>query len=200
MMSSSIEQIRQYKRQLRNFYKDLRNNLDDDYRKHTDEEIFKKVVTSASYKYSDTILLYASFKGEVDTWKLFERALSDGKNVCFPKTYKDGIMKFFKVTGKEEMQQGNFGVLEPQENDESIDFSHALCIVPALSVDLHGNRLGYGKGFYDRFLSKFDGISACLEYDKCVCLQKLPSEKRYDKKVDILITEKKVYVFGFEKE
>ena len=132
-----------------------------------------------------------STKIEVDTFRIIERALADGKAVavprCVPGTRQ---MEFYRINSVEELAPGTFGVLEPIPGVHELlhDFSDSLCIVPALSYDWHGYRLGYGKGYYDRFLSKYEGVMIGICYSDCV-QRKLP-HGRFDRPVELLVTER----------
>ena len=126
-----------------------------------------------------------------------KKAVSLGKRAAFPKCVSKGIMKFYYVESLSDLKKGRYGIQEPEGRDED-EFTgsvHPLCIVPCLAASRDGERLGYGGGYYDRFLSKFDGISACVVYDRFV-EEELVREKRYDKRTDLLITESGVLVVG----
>ena len=134
-----------------------------------------------SYKYCKTILMFASIGDEPDTWEIAKNALADGKRVYFPKCYNGGIMKFFKVNSIEELSVGMYGIYEPSEEAEeyTAQGSAELCLVPGLCFDKRGYRIGYGKGFYDRFLSHFDGIAAGASYSACISEEPIAFEKRF---------------------
>lgn len=192
----TTQEIRAQKSVIRNQYKEIRKNCDKKHEKSL--SIAEKVLSSMSYKYAKDILLYFSKGDEVETRAIFEKALSDGKNIYFPKTYSGGIMKFFRVSSLNELEMANFGVMEPSGNTEEYNSSAGigLCIVPGVCFDRNGYRIGYGKAFYDRFLSSFKGISAGLAFSDCLVSGKLVIEKRYDKPVDIIFSESEVLVIG----
>lgn len=194
----NIQEINEKKSLLRAHFKGIRLQLLPEDRSKADEKIYQNVINSMSYKYAQTVLLYASCKGEVDTWKIFEKALSDGKKCAFPKTYKDGTMGFYYVSSKDDLKSGNFAVPEPLDTLLKVENLNetTLCLVPCLGADFSGFRLGYGKGFYDKYLKNFKGISAILQYEECMSKTPLPMQKRYDIKADLVITQKKVYVIG----
>lgn len=186
----TTQEIRTKKAALRKQYKYIRAAVEN--REEKDGLITSNVLASMSYKYCKKILLYSSFGTEPDTWNIAKKALDDGKEVYFPKSYEGGIMKFFKIESLEDLQEGKFGIKEPSDkNQEYIPGkSDELCIVPALCFDKDGYRIGYGKGYYDRFLSKFRGISAGIAFSDCISQTPVAYEKRHDKKVDIIISEK----------
>lgn len=194
----NTQEINEKKSALRSCFKLIRSEISGSAREQADQKIYENVIGSISYKYAKTVLFYASCKGEADTWKIFEKAMCDGKKCAFPRTNKDGTMDFYFVGSKDDLSLGNFSVLEPCDAlKKAQDFDeNTLCLVPCLSADLNGFRLGYGKGFYDKYLKDFKGISAILQYEECISKTPLPMQKRYDIKADLVITQKKVYVVG----
>ena len=143
------------------------------------------------YKKRNLILTYVSTDIEVDTKSIIKNALESGKRTavprCIPGTRE---IEFYIVTSFEnDLSEGSFKILEPniKKCEKLNDFENGLCIIPALSFDMNGYRLGYGKGYYDRFLSKFKGLKIGLCYGGCVC-EELP-HGHFDERVDLLITE-----------
>ncbi len=167
----------------------------------TDKELLSDKIADAFlssdiYKKADTLLLYYSVGSEVSTSRILKSALKDKKRVAFPVCVdSNGFMEFYYITDEAELVEGMYGIKEPCEESEKYDFSHSgLCVVPGLSFDRKGYRIGYGKGYYDRFLLQFNGISAGLCYEALVS-EELPTDA-YDKKVNYLITDKKIYNFN----
>jgi 5-formyltetrahydrofolate cyclo-ligase len=128
--------------------------------------------------------IYKSFNNEVDTSRLIEHFLSQNKMVAYPVTQGDNMLA--GIDKSNEKTFSKFGTEEPTEyiEMEKID----VCFLPLLAFDKNKNRLGYGKGYYDRFLKDFTGITIGLCYDSLV-VESVPREKT-DMPVDILITEK----------
>lgn len=163
-----------------------------------DNKIHQKLISSITYRHSTDVLLYASTKGEVDTWQIFESAIKDGKKVAFPCCNPDNTMTFRYVTSKDQLKERTFGILEPDPECEVCHPSNfSLLIVPGLVYDKKGFRIGYGKGFYDRFLSAFEGVSIGLCYAS-FSVPEVP-KGRYDRHVDVIITEKGVYAVNAPK-
>ena len=141
------------------------------------------------YGQSKTVLFYAPIRSEVDLLPLAERALTEGKEVAFPISHTESFtLTFHRITEMEQLRTGAYGIREPDSSCPQItDLSEALCLVPALAFDLRGYRLGYGKGFYDRFLADFNGISLGICFGDCL-VSRLP-RGMYDRKVDLILTE-----------
>lgn len=199
----TISDIRAKKNALRKKYKKIRADIVTDGKTELDSAMTDVVLSSMSYKYCKTVLLFCSFKDEPDTSEIAKKALKDGKRVFYPKSYDGGIVRFFKVNSLDDLSDsGMFGIKEPSENSEEYkaNGTSELCLVPGLCFDRNGYRIGYGKGYYDRFLAKFAGISAGFAYSGCISEEPIVFEKRYDKHVDMIFTEKGVDIIAGKKK
>lgn len=179
------------KNQLRNEFKKKRAELADKIFKSS--EICNILLNSDTYKNAKIILCYSSLNDEVDTNAVIKQTLADGKILALPKCInKDGSMNYYIVDSLNNLVCGMFGISEPDSSCKLLDdFSDSVCLVPALTFDKKGYRLGYGKGYYDRFLEKYDGISVGLCYNDLVS-EKLPLNE-FDKNVNAVITEKEIF-------
>jgi 5-formyltetrahydrofolate cyclo-ligase len=141
------------------------------------------------YKNADTILLYFPTKSEPDLTPLLQRAIDSGKSVALPISRPDDItLDFREVNAIEELRRGTYGIYEPNEDSQRAKIGKStLCIVPALAVDREGYRLGYGKGYYDRFLSLFKGKAVLPIHSSLVC-ERLPRLDT-DIQIKIIVTE-----------
>ncbi len=182
------------KAKLRKQLKEKRNTLDN--KAELSGVISDIFLQSELYKNCDTVFVYSSLGSEVSTDKIIAKAFSDSKRVAFPKCLdKSGNMKFYFVTSQEELTKGYYDILEPPTyNEANIANCKTVCLVPGISFSLDGYRLGYGKGYYDRFLSEFHGICVGLCYSELLS-ESLPADP-HDKKVDYLITDKRIYNFN----
>ena len=173
-------------------------------------QICRNVMALNAYKEADTVLGYMSIRNEVDLMYLFEAALGEGKKVYIPKSYSDRIMRFYQYDGN--VKKGIYGISEPADTGEEKMFridtisrkkdeKNVLMLEPGVAYDIARNRLGYGGGYYDTFLSERCGGAAdapCtpqltavgIAYDFQV-FDKLPVES-HDVKVDMIVTEKRV--------
>ena len=137
-----------------------------------------------------TVFLYMSLPGEVETDRLIAEAWSQGKQVAVPKVTEEGLV-FSKLDSFEELSEGSFHVREPREIREISD-GRALVIMPGVAFDIKCNRIGYGKGFYDRYLFEHRGHPAvALSFDFAV-YSKIPSGP-HDIKPGLIITESDSY-------
>ncbi|MBR2346434.1 MAG: 5-formyltetrahydrofolate cyclo-ligase [Clostridia bacterium] len=141
------------------------------------------------YKDADVILLYFPTRSEPDISPLADIARRDGKKIAFPiSVTKDCTLDFRLVSSLDELETGAYGIREPRADAKRATLSgRTLCIVPALAVDADGYRLGYGKGYYDRFLSAFKGNTVVAIHSSLVC-ERLPRNDT-DIPVKTIITE-----------
>ncbi len=187
-----IDSVKSEKAFLRKKYSALRSSTDDDEKKRIDALIAEALFSLEEYKNAKTVFLYASKGGEADTFGIMERALADKKSVALPRCRDNCEMDFYYIGSANDLELGSFGVYEPKPTAKFADPDDGdLCVVPGLLFSKGGARLGYGKGFYDRFLPRFKGTSAGL----CAfafLTDSLPSEAT-DRAVDMVITENGVY-------
>jgi len=148
------------------------------------------------------LLTYAPVGSEIDVMPVTRTAWQMGKQVAFPRCGESGSMTFHFVTRESELQVGRYGIPTPPSDAPSyMGEPDALCVVPALGFDRQGYRMGYGGGYYDRFLATFAGVSCGLVYD--TCLRDTLVREEFDLPVSILITQKEVWHLaskGKEKE
>ena len=129
-----------------------------------DRVLTERFLKHPFYQEAKTIATYLSFPHEFQTQELIEQALKDGKKVLIPKTYPKGRMEFV-VYHPQQLVKTSFGLLEPQGNMEVVDASRIdLIHVPGLAFTTEGYRIGYGGGYYDRYLEHFVGQSLSTIY------------------------------------
>lgn len=189
-------EIRKRKNEIRDKYRALREALDPAAKASMDEKICRNFMASATYRYASVLLMYAPKADEVDVMPIARQALTDKKKVAFPRCIPDTHdMDFFFVEDIDDMERGSYGLFEPSDKLPIYDRGSgesAACIVPALVYDKKGYRLGYGKGYYDRYLSSFTGSKVGLIYSDFV-LDEVP-RGRFDLSVDFMVTERGIKV------
>lgn len=186
----SVIDIRPIKSELRQKYRSLRQSMSPEIKEQKDAAIATQVRRLWQYQRNSILLIYVSTPIEVDTFRIIHQAIVDGKRVAVPRCVPDTRnMEFYYIDSTDELSPGMFGVLEPTVNPERLykESDGGLCIVPAFSYDWRGFRLGYGKGYYDRFLSQFEGNMVGICYSECV--QRLLPHGRFDRPVELLVTE-----------
>ena len=159
-----------------------------------DREIARRFFLLDEYKNARVILLYASLSDEVSTDEIARRAVLDGKRIAFPRCNSDHSMDFL-FCSRDDLIPGFHGISEPPQGAPHFEGGeNVLCIVPGLVFDRRGYRIGYGGGFYDRFLKDFDGFKVALARADFI-LDSVPRED-FDLPCDIIITEKEVIKCG----
>lgn len=176
------------KAELRYFYKNIRSEFSFSDKKIADQQILTRLINSHLYKKADLILIYVSADSEVDTRFIINYALKDRKTVAVPFCSGKNML-FGKIECFDELVCGKYGILTVDEPYKKIisDFKNALCIVPGICFDLNGARIGYGGGFYDRFLAENKVCTVGLCFQKCIC-SKIPFDE-HDIKIDYILTE-----------
>ena len=138
-----------------------------------DRALTERFLQHPFYQEAKTIATYLSFPHEFQTQELIERVLKDGKKVLIPKTYPKGRMDFV-VYDPQQLVKTSFGLLEPQGDLEVVDASQIdLVHVPGLAFTTEGYRIGYGGGYYDRYLEHFPGHTLSTIYP-CQVQQFMP--------------------------
>lgn len=154
-------------------------------RKKEEDEIFREVVASPYFKNAKGIGVYLSMRHEVGTQKIVDYALKCQKVVCVPKVLDDSTMVFCRLESSTVFVKNKYGILEPQDfvvvGKDDID----LIIVPGLAFHESGHRLGYGKGYYDRYLADFRERTVGLAFKQQV-VGRLWNVDEYDIKIDEL--------------
>ena len=161
--------------------------------------IFEKLVNMEEYRNAENILVYASMESEVRTDDIILDALADGKKVFCPKVTDKGnaLMEFVRITALEDLKEGYFGIREPEITDESElagnakeeDEGKYLVIMPGVAFDRDGNRIGYGGGFYDRYLAEHEISKTIALCFKVQIIDEIIKSTSEDIRPKVLISE-----------
>lgn len=181
--------LKEEKNALRAEYRRRRSELDRETKERLDAEICRQIISLACFRYADTVLTYFPIKGEIDLNPVAAEALRRGKRLAYPVSMSDGVMVFRYVNDPTSLRQrGKYSIPEPGDDAPLFEGGeNTLCIVPAFAFDGDGYRLGYGGGYYDRFLKSFEGTSLGAVYGECL-VDALP-RGYYDMSVDVIVTE-----------
>lgn len=188
-----IVDIRPIKKQMRSSCKEMRRSMNKTLKSNYDKKIQNKLLNLFIVREADVVLTYVSTPIEVQTLDFIENLLMQGKKVAVPKCLNDkGDMEFFIINSLNDLENGFFGVLEPnpQKTLNVTVTEKSVCIVPAFLFDEKGYRLGYGKGYYDRFLSKFQGKTVGICYEENI--RDSLMHGKYDRPVGLIVTEKRI--------
>ena len=180
------------KAELRQSCRDLRSSLDREYIEMASEQAHELLISTEEYRLAKTVLLYYPIKNEISPLSIIESAKRDNKTVAFPLCNTESkTLSFKKVKSVDELKLTSFGLYEPQKQcDDALVDENTLCIVPAIAFSRDGQRIGYGMGYYDRFLKDFVGTSVGFSFSKLI-LSAIPKEA-HDVPLDMIITESEV--------
>lgn len=151
----------------------------------TSRQLGELFVATAQYKSAKTIYGYLPYNQEVRTTPILEQALRDGKRVAVPKVYGEE-MRFIYMTDLSQVEKGYAGIPEPVADEPVADDPAALVLMPGLAFDREGHRIGYGGGFYDKFLALEPGhptVALCYSFQM---MEKLETEE-FDIPVDCVL-------------
>ena len=159
------------------------------------DSIAERLFNTAQWNNAEIILAYADFNFEVMTDKIIMTAILQKKKVFLPKVDGDK-MSFYRIYSLEELSVGNFGIREPldleMEKLDALTNEKILMIVPGVAFDTKGNRIGYGKGYYDKFLSEFPIKDTIAIAFSCQIYDEIPYNKE-DKTIAKIICESQEY-------
>ena len=154
------------------------------------DSICEKVTSHPFFLESEEIYSYIDYRNEVGTRAIIEKAWQMGKRVAVPKT-DEATMSFYYIDSFDDVLPGNWNILEPK-TDKPADGKNVCVIMPGSVFDRNRNRIGYGKGYYDRYLSNHPGhVTIALAFELQV-LDEIPSEE-FDIKPQCVMTEEKIY-------
>ena len=182
------------KKEIRSRLKKQRSLMSADECRSMSHEIYKRLIALELDREYDNILLYSAIRNEVNTDEYFACLINKAKRIYYPRVCGDE-MSFYRVRCLDELNCGSFNINEPDMTDEYTEADgRALMIVPGLGFSDTGYRIGYGKGFYDRYLSSFtkrDTVTAVgVSYDFQL-LGNVTFEDEYDVPLDGVITDKR---------
>lgn len=160
-------------------------------REKMDAAVAERVLALPEYRSCGMLLSYVSVRDEVDTSVLIRSALRDGKRVSVPRC-EGKQMVFYEIGSLDALVPGRFGIPEPLPQVSARPDAASLCLVPGLSFDRCGARVGYGGGYYDRFLPGFPGTPVGLCYAALASDIPLPAEK-HDCRMALVVTDRALW-------
>lgn len=154
-------------------------------------QIEEKLLSLSEFKNNNNIFSYVSYNNEVDTYGIISKCFQMNKGVFVPKVYGKE-MKFHKITSLNELKKGSFDIPEP-DNDIVTHEKEGLIIMPGLAFDKAFSRVGYGGGYYDRYLHKYtELIKVAVCFDFQILDEDIIESEPLDLKPDMIVTEKRI--------
>ena len=179
-MSVSIE-----KAALRKHLLEKRDAPSAELRDIASEKIHENLKKNSSFINAQNIACYFPIGSEVNTHNIMLDVLEQGKSLLLPKIIDDNI-QFYIVPNLEKLEKGSFEIMEPKDSCEKAKKIDCV-LIPTVGASKLGVRLGYGKGYYDRFLSSANAVKISLTYSKQI-IKSIPSDL-HDIKIDWIVTE-----------
>ncbi len=182
------------KQGIRSRYLGLRNNLSAGERKQKSQEIWEHVKGDPKYQAARAVLVYMDYRSEVMTTGLVEELLADTSKKVFAPKVEGMHIRFYEIKSLDELKKGYQGIREPEENPDkrfTPDMAarlEAVVLVPGAAFDRQRGRIGYGKGFYDRFFSDYGEVYGIALSFSCQIAKEIPMEP-HDRRPDIIVTE-----------
>ena len=175
---------------IRKQFLEYRKNIDFPTYDRLSKKVQSRLIDSELFGRAKSVALYSPVNNEVATAQIFTAAAKLKKKIYYPRVAGDEF-GFFEVSTLDELVRGAFGVAEPVSKEEISIAGLDLVVVPGVAFDLHGHRLGYGRGFYDRQLlnKPAETVSVGLCFDLQLC-ESLPAES-HDQVLDYIATETK---------
>ena len=156
-----------------------------DFIKLASQKIHNRLKQIEIFRNAKKIACYYPIGSEVLTQNIMQELLGDGKEISLPKVQEDDLI-FRKITGLKDLEKGAFGIMEPKDNCPEVNDIDVV-LVPTVGITKNGFRLGYGHGFYDRFISKSNAKTISLTYSKQI-VKSIPVSEN-DEKIDWVVTE-----------
>lgn len=194
---TKLGNIRTIKAMIRKEKLEARRDLAPEDRKRLSASICERFLAGEDYKCADTILLYKAYNNEVDTDMIFDKAIADGKKVAYPLTkMTDGLpdLRFYVISDMSQLTEGYMGIMEPdmKKNLDIFEGSADVCVCPGVAFDRKCHRLGYGKAFYDSYITKTKpGKVIGLAFE--IQISDDFETEESDRAMDIVITDSAVY-------
>lgn len=179
------------KKQIRKLLLDKRDGTSADYLKIAAHRISNKILASSEFAKAANVGAYYSTGSEIPTHDLISKMIKCDKKVYLPRVVNNTEMVFSQICDMTELRTSEFftGIMEPNSQAPTAGQIDVM-LVPAVAASYDGCRLGYGRGYYDRYLAKHDTLTIVPLLAKQVT-KRLPAD-RYDIKIDIIVTEEKI--------
>ncbi|MCR5746736.1 MAG: 5-formyltetrahydrofolate cyclo-ligase [Lachnospiraceae bacterium] len=168
----------------------LRRAMTVEERKKASARIAERLFSLKEWREASSVFLYYGCSDEVSTESIIDRGLADGKEVMLPKVISEEEMVFINISSRDDLITGAYGIPEPKDNG-SYAYGADLLVIPCVGIDIKGNRIGHGKGYYDRYLDRLSGITKiCLAFETQI-VEEFEADIT-DVKIEKVITEKRV--------
>lgn len=192
MIKSMEADVAKEKLKLRKELLEKRNALGDAEGKEKSLAICGRLISLPEYVNAEYIFSYIPVRHEVDIIPILEKAFLMGKRVAVPRCLdKNGHMDFFEIWSFGDLENGAFNIPEPKMSCPKVEVKNGVMLIPGVGFDKQKNRLGYGGGYYDRFIGISEGVCYIAPAYELQVTEMLPVEE-HDRKVDKIVTEQQI--------
>lgn len=191
---TNLQEISQKKRRIRKEVLQLREQLPESVRKMSSYKLADRIIGHQWFYRSENILIFASFGSEIDTSEIIGEAFRNGKKVYVPRVEGD-VMHFYRIYSMDELTPGYRGIPEPDGHSEKYVYlpeeaEHTLMIMPGAAFDPYRNRIGYGKGYYDKYLADKEALqlrTVAIGF-QCQMVEEIPCEEMDIKPYQVIVS------------
>lgn len=202
ILERDVDMVFEKNNDIQNIKKELRKkmlskalSLKENYKKEADTEIIKLLLGLPEYKKANTVFSFVGVEHEINTRPFLEQVLLDGKRLAVPLCVGKGIMEARRIFSLDELKKGYYGLYEPEKSSELIPMDEVeFAVIPCLTADHKGNRLGHGGGYYDTLFNKYNNVPAVIICRERMCGD-VPTES-FDHRFSITVTENGVFRNG----
>lgn len=187
-----MTEIQKKKQQQRMEIRQRAAALTEEERSRADKNMTARLLQFPGFLQAETVFIYVSLPGEPDTEELIDAALAMGKHVLVPRCLPEYKMEAVSIHSRKELECGHYGIQEPPAQLPAADPEEVdLAVIPCVSADRSGGRLGHGAGYYDRYLQGLSCSKLCLCYE-ALLLKRVETEDT-DIRMDRIVTDEQIY-------
>ena len=183
--------VREAKKELRKKVREAAKALTPEYQKEASAEICRRVIGTDAYQNADTVFCFVGVGTEPDTRAIIEDGIRQGKRVCVPLCIDDHTMEAVEIRDYDkDLEKGWYGLLEPKKDLPRVEIADLdFGVIPCVTCDAAGNRLGHGKGYYDRYLENTDFAKVMVCFAKIMVPEGEVPVGPYDLPIETVITD-----------
>lgn len=199
ILERDVDMVFEKNNDTKNIKKDLRKKmmskalaLPESYKKDADARITQLLLGLPEYKDASTVFCFVGVEHEINTRPFLDQALADGKRLAVPLCVGKAVMEARRIFSLDELKRGYYGLYEPDKSSELIPMDEVeFAVIPCLTADHKGNRLGHGGGFYDTLFNEYNNVPAAIICRERMCGE-VPTEV-FDHRFSITVTEDGVF-------
>jgi len=185
-----MRSISEHKSSLRYRLKQQRNSLQEKRRRQYDQAIFLKLFSLSLLQEANAVFCFISSGTEVNTHAVMRQLLQNGKKLSVPKIIDSGTMIAVPFSNWDELETGQLGILTPVSS-APVNEKPDVCITPGLGFTENGLRIGFGRGYYDKWFSEHPVIQKIAMAYECQIIEEIPTNNM-DVPVDLIVTEERI--------